>query len=264
MDTTTSADGTTIVLDVTGHGPAVVLVGGAFNDRTTVAALAEELSADFTAVAYDRRGRGGSGDTKPYAVEREIEDLAAVIDHVGGSAYVVGHSSGAILSLRAAAQLSSIKKVAAYEPPFVVDNGLREVPGADMAERTQALIDEGRRDEAVELFMTEGASVPAEHVAGMRSDPSWAWLAGLAHTLPYDLAICGNSNTVPTDVLAKIAVPALVVAGGASPEWFRVTARAVTNAIPGARTFTMDGEDHGSVLQRPATLAKVLREFLGE
>src|SRR4051794_8778974 len=150
MDTTTSADGTTIALDASGHGPTVVLVGGAFNDRTTVAALAGELSADFTAVAYDRRGRGDSGDTRPYEVRREIEDLAAVIDHVGGSAHVIGHSSGAILALRSAAQITSITKVAAYEPPFVVDNGLREVPGADIAERAQALVDEGRREDAVD------------------------------------------------------------------------------------------------------------------
>ncbi|TCO43772.1 alpha/beta fold hydrolase [Actinocrispum wychmicini] len=261
MNTATSLDGTPIAFDVTGEGPAVILIGGAFNDRTTVAGVAKELSPRFTAIAYDRRGRGGSGDTKPYSVAREIEDVAALIEYAGGSAHVFGHSSGAILALRAAAELSTIDKLAVYEPPFVLDNGLRAIPPADIADRVQALVDEGRRDDAVTTFMTDGGGVPAEQVKAMQSDSSWDWLVRLANTLPYDLAVCGPRNELPTDLFGKIAVPTLVMGGAASQKWLPTSARAVADAIPGARGLTLDGQDHGSVLQQPETLGEILLEF---
>jgi pimeloyl-ACP methyl ester carboxylesterase len=259
MNTVTSVDGTRIAFDETGRGPAVIVVGGAFNDRTTVAGIARVLSTDFTAIAYDRRGRGGSGDTAPYAVEREIEDIAALIEHVGGSASLFGHSSGAILALDAAIELT-IDKLVVYEPPFVLP-GARPTVGADLADRVQALVDAGRLDDAAILFLTEGVNVPAEQVEAMRGSDAWGWFTGLAHTLPYDLTICGPGNLLPADRLAKITTPTLAIGGGTSPEWLPAAARQVAEIIPGARYLTLEGHDHGAVLQQPDAVGPILREF---
>ena len=173
FETVTSADGTTIAVERAGEGPPVILVGGAFNDRSTVAGLAAVLSADFTAVTYDRRGRGASGDSATYAADREIDDLAAVISYAGGPAGVFGHSSGAVLALEAAARGLDITKVAAYEPTYVIE-GTRPRPGDDLAGRLRALLDQGDRDGAVALFQAEVVGLPGEIIAGMRGSPMWA------------------------------------------------------------------------------------------
>lgn len=256
--TVNSADGTPIAFDRRGEGAPVILVGGAFNDRTTVAGLAEVLAADFTTFAYDRRGRGDSGDAPEYAVEREIEDVAALVELAGGTASVFGHSSGAALALEAAAHGVRIEKLAAYEPPYVV--GDRPPVAEDLADRIKARLETGDRDGAVRLFLTEGTGAPAEAVEGMQASPVWPWLTGLAHTLPYDLTICGPGGGLPTARLAKIKAPTLVIDGGASPPWFAEAARAVTEAVPGARRETLPGQDHG-VLQTPEALRPLLTEF---
>ena len=205
--TVNSADGTQIAYDRAGDGPPVILVGGAFNDRSTVAGLAAVLAPDLTAVSHDRRGRGDSGDNDAtYAVEREVEDLAAVIGQVGGSASVFGHSSGAVLALEAAERGVPIDRLAVYEPPYIPDGG-RPRPPAGLTDQVEALIAEDRRDDAVTLFMTEAVGVPAEMVEGMRASEMWGWFVGLAHTLPYDLTLCGPGNALPADRLAKIKVP---------------------------------------------------------
>jgi pimeloyl-ACP methyl ester carboxylesterase len=260
LETVTSADGTHIAVERTGDGPPVILVGGAFNDRSTVAGLAAELAPGFTALAYDRRGRGDSGDGDGYAVEREIDDLAALIEHAGGSAAVFGHSSGANLALEAARRGLAVERLAVYEPPFVVGDG-RPRPGADLFERVRALVEQDHRDEAATLFLTEAAAVPAEMVEGMRAGEMWGWFSGLAHTLPYDVAVCGPGCVLPAERLATITVPTLAIGGGDSPGWLRAAARAVADAVPGARYLTLDGQDHG-VLQQPAALRPVLAGFL--
>lgn len=255
----TSADGTTLFFEQRGSGAPVILVGGAFNDRTTVAGLAEVLAADFTTIAYDRRGRGDSGDSAEYAVEREIEDIAALIAQVGGSASVFGHSSGAILALEAAAAGLDITRVVAYEPPYTVAD--RTPSADDLVDRVRAALEAGDRDEAVRLFLVEGADTPAEAIGGMKADPVWGWFTALAHTLPYDLTIVGPGGRLPADRLARISVPALVIDGSESPAWFGSTARAVTEVIPGARHETLESQDHG-VLQFPETLKDLLTDFL--
>ncbi|WP_037303255.1 alpha/beta fold hydrolase [Amycolatopsis orientalis] len=260
FETVTSADGTPIAFERTGEGTPVILVGGAFNDRTTVAGLAATLATDFTAIAYDRRGRGDSGAGAVYSVEREVEDLAALIDHVGGAAAVFGHSSGAVLALEAAARGVAMTSLAVYEPPYVVDDS-RPKPAADIFDRVRALIADGNRDDAAELFLVEAAATPAEVVKGMRDDPFWAWFTGLAHTLPYDLALCGPGNVLPAARFAKITVPTLVMDGGESDTWMRAAARAVAEAVPGARHVTVEGQDHG-VLHQPDVLRAPLTEFL--
>jgi pimeloyl-ACP methyl ester carboxylesterase len=270
FETVTSADGTTIAFERTGDGPPVILVGGAFNDRTTVAGLAAVLAPHVTAVTYDRRGRGASGDaacanpaSKDAAsrdgVTREIEDLAAVIARVGGPAAVFGHSSGAVLALEAASRGADISRLAVYEPSYVVE-GTRPRPAEDLADRLRALIREDKRDEAVTLFLTEGAGVPAEMVSGMRSSEMWGWFTGLAHTLPYDAALCGPGMVPPADRLAAIKIPVLALGGSASPPWLPAAARAVADAVPGARFTLIEGQDHG-VLNQPEALESLLTGY---
>jgi pimeloyl-ACP methyl ester carboxylesterase len=276
LQTVTSADGTSIAFERVGDGPAVILVGGAFNDRSTVAALAATLAPDFTTIAYDRRGRGASGDRSTgsgvagkadgtaagtAAVEREVADIAALIAYAGGSASVFGHSSGAVLALEAAQRGLPITRLALYEPAYVVDGG-RARPGVDLLDRLQALVDRDRRDEAATLFLTEAVSAPPEVVEGMRASQMWGWFTGLAHTLPYDVAVCGPGNDLPADRLATIAAPTLAIGGSLSPAWLRAAARAVADAVPGGRYVTLDGQDHG-VLHQPDALRPLLVDFLG-
>jgi pimeloyl-ACP methyl ester carboxylesterase len=260
ISTVTSADGTAIAFEPVGRGPVVILVGGAFNDRTTVTGLARVLSSDFTVIVFDRRGRGDSGDTPPYAVQREVEDIAALISHVGGSVGLFGHSSGAILALEATVSLPEVEKLAVYEPPFVVDD-TRPQPAPDLLERLQALVDEDRRADAATLFLTEGAGVPSEVVAEMRGSQMWGWFTGLAHTLPYDVAICGPANRLPAHRYGRITAPTLAIGGGTSPGWMRSGTRAVAEAVPGGRYLTLEGHDH-SVLNQPEALGPILRDFL--
>lgn len=261
FETVTSADGTTIAVERMGSGPPVVLVGGAFNDRSTVAGLAAALAPDFTAVTYDRRGRGGSGDAASYSVEREIQDLAAVISYAGGPAGVFGHSSGAVLALEAAARGQDISKVAAYEPTYVIE-GTRPRPADDLADRLRALLSQGDRAGAVALFQAEAVGLPAEIINGMSGSPVWDWFTALAHTLPYDTILCGPGMRLPADRLASVTVPVLAIGGGASPSWLPAATRAVADALPAGRYVTLDGHDHG-VLQQPAALRPLLSSHFG-
>lgn len=253
--TVTSADGTTIAYDRSGHGPALIPVTGAFADRAATRSTAETLARDFTVYAYDRRGRGDSGDAAEYAVERELEDLDALIAEAGGSALLYGHSSGAVLALEAAMTGRPVDRLAAYEPPYIIE-GTRPRPD-DLTGRVTELIATGRRDEAIELFLTDSVELPAEAVAGMRTSPMWEGMRSIAHTLVYDLTVCGDVR-VPVDRLAAIGCPTLVLLGEDSPAWFGATTRAVTSAVPDARLTTLGGAGHGAP---DDVLAPVLTEF---
>ena len=250
MNQATSKDGTTIAYDKTGQGPAIILVVGAFNDRTTGAPLAQFLERHFTVFNYDRRGRGDSGDTAPYAIEREIEDLDALIAQAGGSARVFGYSSGAILALRAAAHGLAISQLALYEPP---PTGTK---AGELAPRLAELIAAGRRGDAVELFQTEAVGIPAAVVAQMRNAPFRPALEKMAHTLVYESMILG---ALPTGLVASVRVPTLVIDGEASPEVMRHAAQALAEALPDGRYRTLAGQGHDIV---PAVVAPVLEEFL--
>ncbi|MBW8484903.1 alpha/beta fold hydrolase [Actinomadura parmotrematis] len=259
--TVTSADGTTIAVETAGDGTPVVLIGGAFNDRSTVAGLAAALAPHVAAVTYDRRGRGGSDDKDPagFRVEREVEDLAAVLAHVGGSAGVFGHSSGALLALEGVLSGLPISRLAMYEPPVIVP-GTRPAPPAGALERLRALTEAGDRDAAAALFLTEQVGVPAEVVEGMKSGPAWGFMSGQAHTLGYDVAVSAR-NADPRDArLAAIGVPVLVQNGGAGEAWMAEGAAALAASVPGARHEVLPGEDH-AVLQRPENLAPSLAAF---
>jgi alpha-beta hydrolase superfamily lysophospholipase len=257
MNTVRSADGTTIAFDRSGQGPPVILVGGAFNDRSTAAPLAAELDSEFTVFNYDRRGRGSSGDTSPYAVDREVEDLDALIAEAGGSGSVYGLSSGAALALEAAACGLPIDSLALFEPPFVVD-GSRPRPPEDLRVQLSELTSSGRRGEAVELFVTTAVGLPAEAVAQMRNAPMWPGLEAVAHTLAYDTAVMGPGNALPAERIASVTVPTLVIESAGSPEWLRSAAQAVADVLPHAQHRTLEGQFHDVA---PEVLAPELEQF---
>jgi pimeloyl-ACP methyl ester carboxylesterase len=266
MDTVKSKDGTTIAFDRSGEGPALILVGGALQHRAldpSTAQLASLLAPSFTVHNYDRRGRGDSGDTVPYAVEREIEDLDALIDEAGGSAFVFGMSSGAVLALDAAANRLAITKLALYEPPMVVDDSRPPVP-EDYVARLTELASCDRPGDAIEVFMTEGVGLPAEAVASMRGAPFWPAFEAVAHTLAYDGAIVAatmSGKPLPTDRWASVTIPTLVVDGDASPAWARNAVRALVDVLPAARRRTLEGQTHQV---DPEVLAPVLEEFYAD
>jgi pimeloyl-ACP methyl ester carboxylesterase len=255
MERVISKDGTLIAYDRMGEGPSVVLLGGAFNDRFTATDLATALSDEFAVYAYDRRGRGDSGDTPPYAVQREIDDLDAIIEAAGGTAFVYGVSSGAVLALRAAIAGSPIVRLALFEPPFRGRAAPPEPPG--YRERVTELTASGRRAEAVEYFMTEVVGLPREAVTQMRMSPAFAELEAMSPTLVYDAMVMGD-NTMPIGQLAGFTLPTLVINSSGSPPWLRDAALATSSAIVGARHLELSGEFH----QVPAgVLEPVLAEF---
>jgi pimeloyl-ACP methyl ester carboxylesterase len=249
----TSADGTRIAFERTGEGPALIIIGGALNNRRSADMLVPLLAPHFTVFAYDRRGRGDSTDGPPYSPEREIEDLTALIGAAGGSAYAYGHSSGAILALEAAAAGAPIAKLAAYEPPYLTGQAPDETWEA-FRDRVQAAVDAGDRGAAIELFIRHTGS---EFDEGMKSMPWWPALLGVAHTLPYDLTLTGDGS-VPADKLAAINVPALGIYGGASPSWAGASISAVAAAVPGMKQEKLEGQNHGVA---PEAVAPVLISF---
>lgn len=263
LQTVTSADGSSIAFEMQGAGTPVIMIGGAFNDRSTTIALGAELAPQHAAISYDRRGRCDSTDASEpgsFASEREFEDIAALIEHVGGSAVLFGHSSGAVLAIEAVLHGLSVTALAVYEPPYVID-GTRPPMAADLLDRLRAFIAADRRDDATRLFLTAGVGVPPEAVEGMTAEPVWGLFTGLAHSLPYDVAVCQGYD-VPVDRLKTIGIPTLAMAGTATDAWLQAGAAAVADAVPGARHVTLEGEDHG-VLGNAAALLPPLTQFLG-
>jgi len=256
MNTVRSSDGTVIAFDRSGEGPSVIIVEGAFCDRSTSAPLAALLAPHFTVFAYDRRGRGDSGNTPPYAVEREVEDLQAVIAAAGGSAFVYGMSSGAALALETAARGPGITKLVLFEPPFDVDGGLPDM-AEGFATRLNELISAGRRGDAVEFFLTKAVGFPAEVVAQMRNAPMWPAMEQIAPTLAYDTALTAD-NSLLTERAPAATVPTLVIDGGESPTWARNAVRVVAETLPNGQRYTLQGQTHNV---SPDALAPVLDEF---
>jgi pimeloyl-ACP methyl ester carboxylesterase len=258
MKTVQSKDGTPIAIEKSGRGRAIVLVNGAVNDKKDVTALRERLEPHFAVVAYDRRGRGESGDTQPYAPEREIEDLTAVLDSAGGSdAFLYGHSSGAILALQTVTRGVSVRALAVNEPPYIRE-GTRPRPDAkSVAARLRHLIANGDRETALTVFLTEEVALPAEALQALKAAPSWPRMIGLAHTTPYDTELAGDSE-LPEASLRGISIPTLVLHGTASFPWIGETARAIAKLIPGAEFKLLEKQRHTPA---PDVLAPALLEF---
>jgi pimeloyl-ACP methyl ester carboxylesterase len=266
MRTVTSKDGTAIAFEQSGKGPAIILVGGAFEQRAMNSATAQlaalpRLAQHFTVIHYDRRGRGDSTDTQPYAVAREIEDIEALINAAEGPAFVFGISSGAALAFEATLALGDkVQKLAMYEAPYNDDEAARQA-WRNYRKQLNEVLAEGRRGDAVALFMML-LGMPADQVPEMRQHPMWPMFEAVAPTLAYDAAVLGEDSSVPIKQAAGVAVPALVMDGGAS-EWpfMHITAVALANAIPNARHRTLEGQTHEVA---PEAIAPVLVEFFAD
>ncbi len=253
----TSNDGTAIAYEKSGTGPALILVDGALCSRAfgPMAKVAPLLAPQFTVFSYDRRGRGDSSDVQPYAREREVEDIAALIRVAGGSAHLVGLSSGAALALEAAAAGLGIKKVAAYEPPYV---GSDSRAGARYEGQLKKLIAEGRRGAAVKYFMRDMVGVPPIFVVLMQlMFGVWKKLKAVAHTLPYDAAVMGDF-TVPVSRLGTIRTPTLVMHGSKTDARLKKAAQAVAEAVPSAQHLALAGQTHNV---SPEVLTRALLDF---
>ena len=259
MPQVTSKDGTAIVYDQIGQGPAVVIVGGILGDRSQQADLAQLLASHFTVYNFDRRGRGESGFTPPYAVDREVEDIAAMLEAAGGSAFVYGTSGCAVLSMEAAARGLSprMKKLALWEPPYIVDDSRPPAP-QDYLEQLTRMLREGRRGDMIELFFTKAVGLPAEFVAPMRQSLFWAAQEAFAPTLVNEAILMGNGDfKLPKERIAKVTCQTLVIDGGTTP-WLSHSADAVADTLPNSQRRTLAGQPHNVDAQ---ALAPVLVEF---
>jgi pimeloyl-ACP methyl ester carboxylesterase len=258
MESVKSQDGTLIAYERVGEGPAVIFVEGALNTRGDKADLARLLAERFTVYTYDRRGRGDSGDTQPYAVDREIEDIDALIDAGGGSAFLYGHSSGACLAMDASVKLSGkVSKLAIYEAPYNDDPAAQKAWGEYLTSLTARLAS-GRRGDAVALFMGL-VGTPAAQIEAMRQAPFWAGMEAIAPTLAYDhTGIVGKHGSIPTERAALIKVPTLVMSGNRGLPFMLETARTLSRTIPGAELRTFEGQAHDVQAE---ILAPVLAEF---
>ena len=251
-----SADGTRIAYETMGQGAPLVFVWGALGVRSSPFAkeMREELAKSFTVFDYDRRGRGESGDTKPYAVAREVEDLRAVVEAAGGRPYVAATSSGAALALEAAASGVPMKMLAAHEPPYMVGNP-KDAPDPDYEQKMNELIARGKREEAVKYFMRT-VGVPGPFVLVMRFMPFWKDAVAAANTLPYDAAVM-NGFAFPEGRLREIRLPTVVLVGGSTTPTLRRAADATAHAVPGATERVLAKQNHGV---KPAALHPVLVE----
>jgi pimeloyl-ACP methyl ester carboxylesterase len=251
-----SSDGTRIAFEKAGNGPALVIVGGALSHRTGGKPLADKLMERFTVYTYDRRGRGESGDTKPYAVDRELEDLGALIERAGGKAHVYGVSSGAALSLQAAAKLGPAKvpKLAIYEPPY----GQEERDFTEQKERVNQLIETGKPGDAAAFFLS-AVGMPPQALENMKRSPDWEGIRKMDFTLAYDYAVLGN-GAVP-ETVKLVSVPTLVMDGEKSMDFIHPTADRIAELVPNAQRKTIKGQTHQAA---PEAVAPVLIAFFGD
>jgi pimeloyl-ACP methyl ester carboxylesterase len=258
----TSADGTRIAYETVGSGPPLVIVEGAFGTRVDAREYASALSGRLTAACYDRRGRGDSGDTQPYAPARELEDLRAVIDALGGSAFVYGHSGGGVLSLDAVAAGLPITKLAVYEPPFTIDDSHPPYPDG-WVETLRSMVEAGRRGDALAEFWRTGPLMPASEIEKLRQAPVWTQWESLAHTLIDDYEVLGDriaGRPLAAAWAGSITIPVLVFEGGDSPAWLRNVVTSLEAILPNATKRTLPGQRHNP----PAdVIAPILESFYG-
>ncbi|WP_309645354.1 alpha/beta hydrolase [Phenylobacterium sp.] len=254
----TSADGTQIAFDLLGEGTPLIVIGGLLCDRQRMRDLAEQFAKRFSVINYDRRGRGASGDTAPYALDREVEDLAALIAEAGGSAAVYGHSSGAGLALNAAASGLPITRLVLHEPPYGPDDAESARGSRDLAEGVRAALAGGGRAEAIAMFFA-ATGMPPEVADEMAGDPH---MQAMAPTMVYDFEVMGDfacGGVIPKDLVRAIKAPTLVVAGETSPDFFRDTAAALAAILPNAQHVLLEGHDHAAPAE---VVAPVVGAFL--
>jgi len=261
-----SKDGTSIAYEQAGSGPVLILVSAALADRGGSRPLARQLSSSFTVINYDRRGRGKSGNSEPYAVEREVEDLVALVESTGGPVFLFGSSSGAVLALDAANRLGPmVTKLFLYEPPFIVDGSHAPIPGT-LIEEIMTSLAANDRDKAVALLFGKGMGIPAPGITFMRwMLPAWSDMTKIAHTAPYDLMLLAGTQSgepLPGDRWSRVNVPTIVAAGSKGEPFFHSGAKALVARLAAAQYRSLEGLDHSAVLMAPEALAAAFREFL--
>jgi pimeloyl-ACP methyl ester carboxylesterase len=255
-----SADGTRIAFDREGEGAVLIVVCGATCDRALMRPTAHALAARYDVINFDRRGRGDSDDTPPYAIEREIEDIAALIAEAGGTASLYGHSSGAALVLHAAAAGLPVEALILHEAPYNPDDEAMKERSRAWSRELAAMLADGRHGDAMAAFMAQ-TGMPQEMIDGLCGTPRWAELEAMAPTLAYDSALMGDRDggLVPVTLAARVHAPALVLCGHEGPGWMIDVNRQLANALPNARLRVLEGEGH---VVDPARLAPVVAEFL--
>ncbi|MEA2297874.1 MAG: hypothetical protein QOF77_810 [Solirubrobacteraceae bacterium] len=260
MEHVISADGTRIAFDRLGKGPPLILVGGATCDRSITRPTAEALAPSFTVLNFDRRGRGQSGDTPPFALEREIEDIGALIEAAGGTAAVYGHSSGAALVLHAAAHGLAITAVILHDAPYRPDDAGWQSAAREYGRQLRALLADDRRGEALDLFMAL-TGMPQALIEARRHSPGRASQEALAPTLAYDSAAMGDIErgaAIPTELLEQVKAPVLTISGGMSPPFMIDTAIRLADGAPDGRHHLLEGQGHAT---DPEILVPVIVEF---
>jgi pimeloyl-ACP methyl ester carboxylesterase len=263
--TALSKDGTLIAYEQIGSGPLLILISAALTDRDGDRPLAKQLKSSFTVLNYDRRGRGKSANTEPYAVEREIEDLEALVNISTRPVYLFGSSSGAVLALDAANRLGTkVAKVFLYEPPFIVDN-TRPPLSESLLNEIDAALAAKHRAEALALFFNKGMGIPKPGILFMQLlMPAWADMLKLAHTAPYDLMILVGTQSgkpLPRGRWCHATAPTMVAVGAKSEPFFHSGAKALAGLLPTVSYKSLDGLDHSAVLMAPQAIATALRQF---
>lgn len=259
METVQSKDGTSIAYAKSGHGPPLVLVHGTSADHTRWKPIMVELDMRFTVHAVDRRGRGESGDAPAYSIEREFEDVAAVVDSLGEPVVLLGHSYGAICSLEATLRTTNVRKLVLYEPP--IPTGVPIYPPGSI-ERLQALLDAGARDEVVRTFFRDIVRMPPHELVMLESLPNWSARVAAAHTIPRELR---SDDTYAFDAkrFADLAVPTLLLLGGSSPAFFRSAIEALHGALPNGKVAVMPGQQHTAINTAPGLFLRNVLDFVG-
>jgi pimeloyl-ACP methyl ester carboxylesterase len=263
--TAISRDGTIIAYEQSGTGPALILVSAALADRSGNRRLAQYLSDRFTIINYDRRGRGASGNISPYTIEKEVEDIAALVEASGGSAFLFGSSSGSVLALDAAAHLGpKVKKLYMFEPPFIIDSS-RPPMDETLSGAIGRQIAVGNRGEALRLFFAKGIGIPSFGVTMMRFlMPGWSKMCAMAHTIPYDLSILNGTQAgqpLPVERWRSASLPIRVAVGGRSEPFFHSGAKGLVQTLPSAQYQSLAGLNHGALLLAPTALGKNVQDF---
>jgi pimeloyl-ACP methyl ester carboxylesterase len=260
MEKVQSKDGTLIAYEKSGNGPALVLVHGTSADHTRWAPIVRQLQAKFTVYAVDRRGRGESGDSMPYSIEREFEDIAAVVDSIQEPVNLLGHSFGAICSLEAARRTRKLHKLILYEPPIMF--GVEGVYPPGTYERITRQLEANDRAAVVETFLREIPRVPAFELAMLKSSPSWNGRVSAAHTIPREMRASDDGYQFNREMFSELSIPTLLLLGGDSPEFFRIAIQQLHDTLPNNRLVVMPGQQHVAMNTAPELFLKEVLGFL--
>ena len=256
--TATSKDGTRIAFWSEGKGPPLLLVHGGACDHLAWFFVVPLLARELTVYTYDRRGRGESGENSPYAVEREVEDVLAILGTIGRPAHLLGHSAGGILALEAAERTDKLLSLTLYEPAFVVP-GARQLPNPEILEQMKALLSAGNRAEVVRIAIRETLELPEAEIAAMENGPGWEQLCSVAHAIPNDWILWERELVI--ERLSAISTRVLLLMGSESPRWLKIATEAMIEALPAASVKLLNQQGHSAMITDPGLFARVVLEF---